>query len=886
MSLTAGTRIGPYEIVAPLGAGGMGEVYRARDTRLDRDVAIKILPPAFAADVERLARFEREAKTLASLNHPNIAQIYGIESTEATGNIQPGRISALVMELVEGEDLSARIARGAIPVTEAMAIARQVIDALDAAHERGIIHRDLKPANIKVRDDGTVKVLDFGLAKALAPEGASATADVMNSPTITSPATQLGMILGTAAYMAPEQAKGKPVDKRADVWAFGAVLYEMLTGRRAFPGSDVSETLASVLARDADYSALPADTPASIRSLLRACLQKERRDRLRDIGDAGWHLDASAGPIAAPPAPVSRARSLGWVAAALVLIAAAGIGIASWRTPAPGDGVVVRFVVPWGVAALTGSGPALSPDGRFFVFSDGAKVVVRDLSSFASRPLPGTEGAQHPFVSPDGKYVAFQAGGKLRKVAVAGGDPTEVGAMDDETPGAGWGYDGRIYFSRGWNDAPLVSVPADGGTPSDVSTLDRGNRERGHWWPHPLPDGRHVLFTVWYEAAGLSESKIAALDVGTGTHRVLFPGAMARYAAGHLIYYRAGAHYVVRFDVASMAATGEPRMILPDAFGLSPQGSGLMPVSIAANGTVAYLPGELYPEVQMTWVHPTGRQEPVAGTLRINGSAELSPDGRRVAMGRPQFGSSQVVVLDLVTGGEHRLAASGLNFDPVWSPEGQRLAFTSMRRGDFDIYAQRLDGSPEEAIDLEPVDLSPDAWMPDGRRLVAKEWLSDGTTSVLLLDPATKTRLPLITGPFSKSGSRVSPDGRWLALLANPGGAFHVYVRSLTESGALQQITAGAVSASAGLRWSPRGNRLFYFRGGDLVAATIDEREGRLYARESVVAPLPPYSTLAGVSPDGERVLVVTRVEPATAIPSGFRIILNGLAALAEEAVR
>ena len=541
MPLAAGSRIGPYEIVGPLGAGGMGEVYRARDAKLNREVAIKILPEAFAGDAERLARFNREAQSLAALNHPNIAAIYGMESPWAGS----GQAHALVMELVEGDDLSALIHKSGalenqgaprtagIPLDDALPIARQIADALEAAHEQGIIHRDLKPANIKVRPDGTVKVLDFGLAKAMDPAGASGV-DAMNSPTLTARATQMGMILGTAAYMAPEQAKGRAVDKRADIWAFGAVLFEMLSGARAFSGDDVSETLASVLKDQPAISALPANIPPHVRQLLRRCLQKDPRQRLRDIGDARLLLDEDAG---VPVPTVQAVARRGWVVAVPWVIAVAAVAgalamvLPRWRAPAAPAASSVRFVIPGpsGLQAREWSrtSPVLAADGSFVVYVTD-RIYLRRVSEFASQELPGTANAVMPFLSPDGRWVAFYSDGKMKKISVSGGEPLEITEAAGDSPGGTFISNDRILFTSGWAKAALQTVSADGGQVTAASTLDVAAGERGHWWPHVLPDGRHVLFTVWYAATGLSASKIAVLDLDTGTHRVLFPGVLGK----------------------------------------------------------------------------------------------------------------------------------------------------------------------------------------------------------------------------------------------------------------------------------------------------------------------------------------------------------------------
>lgn len=895
MSVQPGSRFGGYDIGPRLGAGGMGEVYRARDSRLGRDVALKVLPASFAGDPDRLMRFEREARTLAALNHPNIATIFEMcqEAPGGEGGQAP-LVRALAMELVEGEDLSQRIARGALPADEVIALARQIAAALEAAHDAGIIHRDLKPANIKVREDGTVKVLDFGLAKLADPVGSGAgSGDAMNSPTMTSPAlTAMGLILGTAAYMAPEQAKGRSVDRRADIWAFGVVLYEMLSGRRAFEGEDVSTTLAAVLMRDPDWAAIPAGTPAAVRHLMRRCLERDPKRRLRDIGEARLLLDAPAtvlGDADGTSMAAAPARSrLPWVlAAGATLLAVVLASMMLWRpADAGGPSVPVRFVVPTTADSDLLDGPVLSPDGQTLVFKDGNLLHVRGIAEFGPRPLKGTEGATAPFMSPDGASVGFYADGRLRRVALAGGDAVDITQAEADSPGAGWGPDGRIYFSRGWNDAALVAIPEDGGAMVEVSTLDRQSGERGHWWPHPLPDGRHVLFTVWYASAGLSDARVAVLDLQTGTHRVLFPGAMPRYAAGQVLYYRAGTWVQVAFDPATMATRGDPVRVLPDAIGLSPQGGTLFPVSLADNGTVAYLPGDRNREREYVWVALDGRIEPTAVSIRTEGVGDLSPDGHRVAVGTPQAGSAQVVVADLISGAEQRLAAPGMNWGPRWHPDGRRLAITSMRKGDFDTFLRRMDGTGEEAVEDGPVDVSPEAWLPDGVGLVAKDWLPDGTTSIFLIETAQQTRRPLVTGLFQKGQADVSSDGRWLAVTVDPGGVWHVYLRQITGGDRFEQLSRGAVATTGGVRWSRTANRVFYFREDwTLVATDVIEQDGRVEGRERTLTTM-RQGALVGTSPSGDRVLVARPVQPASSIPTGYRVIVNGLAALRAESSR
>jgi hypothetical protein len=529
MSLPAGTRLGPYEILTLIGSGGMGEVYRAVDARLNREVALKVLPDLFAADAERLARFRREAQTLAALNHPNIAHVHGLEES-ASGTL------ALVMELVDGEDLAQRLQRGVLPLEDALPIARQIADALEAAHEQGIIHRDLKPANVKVRPDGTVKVLDFGLAKAI-DAGESGSAAVANSPTITSPAmTQAGMILGTAAYMSPEQAKGRVVDKRSDVWAFGCVLYEMLTGRRAFDGEDVTDTIAAVVRGEPNWDAVPADTPSQIRLLLRRCLEKDRKARIPDIGVARFLINET---ISMPhPAATGSARPLRTVAiaAALGLTIGAIVTAMTWRawSPPPQPEVPARFVFappPSQPLIIQGNDRdvAIAPDGSFIVYRSGnpaqtqPSLSIRGVNELEPRPMPGTINGRSPFISPDGRWVGFQAGTEIRKVAVAGGPATLITRVSGLPRGASWGDDNYIVFG---SPNGLQRVHADGGEAAALTTPDP-NKPEQHVLPHVLPGGKWLVFTSFAGTDYLA-ARLEALEVGTGRRKVLLPPVRTR----------------------------------------------------------------------------------------------------------------------------------------------------------------------------------------------------------------------------------------------------------------------------------------------------------------------------------------------------------------------
>jgi len=587
MTLAAGTRIGPYEVTGSLGAGGMGEVYRAHDARLNRDVAVKIVPDLFAADGDRLARFDREAQVLAALNHPNIAQIHGLEQFDA------GR--ALVMELVDGEDLAQRIARGPLPLDEALQIAKQIGDALEAAHELGIIHRDLKPANIRLRPDGTVKVLDFGLAKALDPPASSSGAALANSPTLTSPVamTRQGLILGTAAYMAPEQAKGKTVDRRADVWAFGCVLYEMLTGRRAFPGDDVTETLAAVVRAEPDWAALPPETHPAIRRLLTRCLEKNPRERASDIGMARIEInEALKTPAAiAPPASLRRPW-IPWAVAAVASVAAVAFGVA-WRARPLVDTRVIRTSIlpPAELANNPALRFAISPDGLRVAFtapdSTGQIVLwVRPLDALTAQPLAGTAHALAPFWSWDSRMIAFIADGKLKKVDAAGG-PVFMLADCTPTPPGAWNRDNVIVFTP--RTGVLHRVSASGGKPVPVTTLDRAAGETTHVMPVFLPDGRRFLYTASGVGARVNGVFVGSLDGGPAIPVLPDVGSNATYAQGHLLYMQDTTLVAHRFDASTLKLSGEPLPIAEQV--LINQITGTGAFSVSQTGFLAYQTG-------------------------------------------------------------------------------------------------------------------------------------------------------------------------------------------------------------------------------------------------------------------------------------------------------
>ena len=832
MALTSGSRFGPYEVLAPLGAGGMGEVYRARDTRLDRDVAIKILPEAFAADPERLARFEREAKTLASLNHPHIAQIYGLEPL-------PGGGRALVMELVDGEDLSARIARGAIPIDEALPIARQIADALEAAHERGVIHRDLKPANIKVRDDGTVKVLDFGLAKALAPEGANATADLMNSPTITSPAamTGLGVILGTAAYMSPEQAKGKAVDRSADLWAFGALLYEMLSGKPAFNGETVTDVLAAIVTRDPDWRALPSGTPPAVARLVRRCLDRDRRRRLADAGEARFLIEEVVAAPAGEDAPARRPSFGGrarlvtpWAVAAALAIALAAI---AWpRAPAPGARMThISLETPRAIMLRGINHPAISiaPDGRSVAFtateSGIDRLYIRSGGDFDARVLEGSEGATHPVFSPDGRWVAFFVGSKLIKMPVAGGPLTTL-AEANVPRGLSWPLDDALLMTP-TTVSGVVRVPAAGG-PVEAVTTPVPDVERTHRWPQLLPGGKAVLFTVgsFDSPDNYYAARIDAQVLATGERKTLIAGAeMARYApTGHLVFARAGSLFAVTFDPETLAVGDVPVPVLQGVSGDATTGASHFDIS--PTGTLAFLPASGNQALtRPAWVDRDGRIEYLDVPSGAYTDPALSPDGRRVALSVIAGGGRDIWLYDFDRKRLTRATFSGQNATPLWSHDGSTIYFVAIHAADqkSTIWQRAADGSrAAEALVALPHRAFLNAISPDGRAVFYdfSSAASEGSDIGRVALEKGATPDIVLNSVFEEYGSRLSPDGRWLAYASTESSRPEVYVRGAAAgaSGRWQVSTTGGEEP----RWSKDGRTLYFIAGTLLMAVPID----------------------------------------------------------------
>jgi serine/threonine protein kinase len=837
MPLSAGARLGPYEILSALGAGGMGEVYRARDTKLGREVAIKVLPDGFAQDADRLARFKREAQVLASLNHPQIAQIYGIEES--------GSICAIVMELVSGATLAELIAgaKGTAATTDrplgpsdALAIARQIAKALAAAHELGIIHRDLKPANVKITDDGTVKVLDFGLAKPTGDDASRSGANIADSPTLTSPAaTALGLILGTAAYMAPEQTRGQGVDKRADVWAFGCVLYEMLSGRRAFEGDDVSETLASVLKTDPDWRALPADLPGPIRLLIERALVKDRRRRVGDISTALFLLNEAA--VLAPASSSTRAaprRAIRWLVAgaAVGLLAGATLATIGWQTvgrPAPPAVQRVSLALPADRAVdffwFPNQSLAISPDGTEVAYvsaNPGApperstQLRVRSLASLTIRDLPGTFLAHQPFFSPDGQSVAFfTRDGELKKIALSGGNPV---TLVEKIPGSLWTFgvwvaSGTIVFG-GPGTAGLKQVPADGGSPTTLTSVDVAQGEIAHFPGAYAPEAGAVVFTTAFSQ--LRDSRLEAVILQSGERRVITENARApRYlSTGHLMFRRGDAMLVAPIDVKRLVLAGPAAALSDDVRRDGANSEGSTPqAAVSSNGTLAYVRRADATARVMGRVGRAGAFTPfglAAGPIR---RPRVSPDGQRVAFQSPRSGSDSafenaVHVHDLVRGTVTRLTEAGAESQSVWRPDGKAIAVYARRPDVSGIYLKDVGGQEHLVFrnDDAGTDVVPESFSPDGA-VLAFSRSQGGRYSIWLLALGEKpVARPLTTATPSEYSPKFSPDGRWLAYVVDQRERSEVYIRGYPSGEPIPVSSSGGV----GPVWSRDGRTLFY----------------------------------------------------------------------------
>lgn len=864
MSLAPGSRLGPYEVTSLLGAGGMGEVYRARDTKLNRDVAIKVLPELFATDNERLARFTREAQTLASLNHPNIAAIYGIEN------------GALVMELVEGEDLSEHIARGPFEIPEALGIAQQVADALEAAHELGIVHRDLKPANIKVRKDGTVKVLDFGLAKAISPEASSGVSNPSNSPTLTARATQMGMIIGTAAYMSPEQARGKAVDRRADIWAFGVVLYEMLTGRRLFSGDEISDVLAAVLRQDVDLTTLPAGVPASVRRLLRRCLEKDPRKRLSSLGDARLELaerDDAGSTVSA--APRSRAPVLQAAIGGALVMALIAAGVWTWlgrsHVATPSDTSRLTLLPPEGLPLYPDPAEvAISPDGKWIAMVTGdisalssSLLWIRSTDSLTPRLVEGAVGAHLPFWSPDSAHVGFFAAGKLNTVPAAGGRVTVVCDAPNGRGGT-WSTNGTIVFAPDGAGA-LFKVAAGGGTPAAATALDVSASETAHRFPEFLPDGDHFIYVALPGRGGMLDAFIGSLS-GAPRERVgTFESALTYAAPGWVLFARQGGLAAQAFDASSRKLSGEV-ITLDDTPGGSgdpnTQWTGGKTATASATGTISYLKDpSLY--TKAIWLDAAGRE---TGTVPLpRGSyiqISLDREGKRAALVRQTSRSeSSVNLLDLERGSVVPISSgSGMNTGAIWSHDNTKVLFASDRGGPADFFIKDVTAGGAEQPFFQSASLfkTLSEWSVDGRHILFNQ-LDPGQFQNVYWIPATGDKKPVlvVNTVYRDVSAKLSPDGKWLAYLSDDSRTLNIFVQPFPGPGPPVVVTTKGATV---IWWRRDGKQISFVNDTitELWSVDVDGSGSTFRAgTPRMIGTLPKGLVSLSPTPDRDRFLAL-----------------------------
>jgi Tol biopolymer transport system component len=904
-----GTRLGPYEITAKLGEGGMGEVYRATDTKLRRDVAIKVLPAAFTQDRERLARFEREAQLLAQLHHPNIASIFGLEESAGT--------RALVMELVEGPTLAERLEAGSIPLDESLSFARQIAEALEAAHEKGIVHRDLKPQNIKASTEGKIKVLDFGLAKAMDPTAGSAAsaADLARSPTLLqSPTltamqgTQLGVILGTVAYMAPEQARGGAVDKRADIWAFGVVLYEMLSGTMPFAAETLSDTLAAVLTREVDWRALPASTPPSIRQLLQHCLERNPRNRLRDIGDARLALDdASRAPAAnaAPPRPGQPWAALPWILLAIT------VGAGSWAV------VTARAAQRLAVALPTARHLALDLADKSAVralalFPDGTRLAlaardasgrnllwIRDLDLPAFRALPGTENPSFPFWSPDGRFLGFFAEGKLKRIDAAGG-PAQTLCDAPIGRGGSWSREGIIVFAP-LPDSPIFQVSAAGGTPEPITRLDPARGESSHRWPAFLPDGRRFVYEVASFGAATQPEKLGiyagSLAADESPLLVRASSSVAYVAGpddpmrGDLLFVKDGNLMAQGFDAEALSPRGDAHQLAEDVQVFPQSHSALF--SVSNNGMLVFASASGAGVSQLAWFDRAGSQLGTLGGPGVVANPRISPDGKRVAVDiiDRQTGNDDLWVYETGGGLPARLTSNpGFDNQPVWSPDGGRIVFTTLRNGHGDLYFVDARGGAEQPL-LRSADTTKYAtdWSPDGRSILYRAVTLKSNFQLWAVAPGGGESHPFIKAAFGVSHGQFSPDGQWVAYASNESGKWEIYVTSFPEPRGNWKVSSAGGSEP---RWRRDGNELFYL-SPDGEVMEVQVRRGAGFDAEPAQPLFHPrlrqHISSADlftydVAPDGQRFLVNTDVGEATGRP--LTVLINWRAPLTSRSPR
>ena len=893
-----------YHLGEKLGEGGMGVVWKATDTSLGREVAIKILPADFAGDTDRLARFDREARLLATLNHPNIAGIYGIHKAPACEDRPETHF--LAMELVSGEDLSQRLINGPLAMDQALRTAREIATGLEAAHENGVIHRDLKPANVKLTEDGQAKVLDFGLAKA-ADVAAAASGDPSLSPTLTSAGTQAGMILGTASYMSPEQAAGQPIDRRCDVWSFGVLLYELLTGRRLFDGETVSHTLAAVLRAEVDLVDLPEQTPAGVVHLIRRCLERDPKRRLRDIGEARVLLeDLQSGRIDeyrrgddAPTTPAADKGRFAWMALAIVSLTAL-VAVAVWpRTVQQRPLVQSTLMPPPGWDYSPGSPFAVSHDGRQIAFvalprpenedaeAGSIGIWVRDLATTEARRLASVDSEAYPFWSPDGRWIGFFGNGKLNKIGATGGP---VIPICDATDGRGgtWNETGTIVYQQAWSGG-LMKVPAGGGAPEPVTTLDKDRFEIAHRWPHFLPDGRHFLFFV-VSTTNPTTSEHSGVYVGSldsdETRVVLKTESRALYARGHLVF-RAGSTLMAQpFDVSDLVVTGDPSPVATDITGGAISWGGAQ-FGVSQADVLVHLRGMQATNSVLSW---RDREGNLLGTVGEPGGLwepALSHDGRRLAFG-VGTDSTDIWIYDL-----ERDSRTRFTFDPaddrqpLWSPDDGRLAFSSSRKSAGEIWVRPTTGKGDaEIVFTSQATVTLTDWSRDGRLIFFDaDQAGDDGKDVWIFDMKTSEATPYLAGRFNQFSASLSPDGMWLAFVSDETGNSEVFVERFPEADGRWTVSNdGGASGAYRAIWSDDGRELFYQRGNTVMAVPVMPGADFSFGSPKSLFSVNVKSGFgeAMVVTDGGQRLLINELPPTDPSKAGARLIQNWSAALAE----
>jgi len=892
VSLTAGARLGPYEILGALGAGGMGEVYRARDTKLNRDVAVKVLPDVFVADPERAARFAREAQLLAALNHPHIAQVFGLEELKGPD----GRVvSSIVLEFVDGESLAQKLdaAGGSgLGVHESLRIAHQIVDAVEAAHEKGIVHRDLKPANIMLTADGQVKVLDFGLAKYDGGPGAPAgPGGLSHSPTLTFAGTLAGMILGTATYMSPEQAKGRDADKRCDVWAFGCVMFEMLAGRRAFDGEDATEVIAAIVRADPDWNALPADTPPHLRAIVKRCLEKDRKVRIPDLSVVRFlmneapSLTNSASPESRLPHRLAAwRRALPWAVAGTATLAAGGLFLN--RQPSSARPLVRLHATPAASVTLNidpfAIDVAISPDGRRLAYTTGTtqpQLYVREFDREEATQVADVMNVRGPFFSPDGEWVGFFQGADVKKASVRGGSPITICAeCAPGNRGAAWGDDDTITFAV-QGGGLLRRVPASGGALSDVARPDHAKGEQGIVFPEFIPGRDAIVYTVLFSGGRLDDSVIVARDLRTGTQHVLARGGVrGQVVAGtHLVYGATGTLLAVRFDPGRLATSGSP---VPIVHQVVTKPTGAADFGVSRDGTLVYVQGGAQASgMTLAWRDRQGRDEPIAAPPRAYTHPRVSPDGTRIALDvRDQ--DLDIWIWDTPKQTLSRFTFDqGLDENAVWTPDGKRIAYSSFRAGTASVYWQAADGTGvAERLSPETNSQVPWAFNSDGQSLVIRDTDLKTGVDLAILTVDGKRVTPLIQQPSYQGNADLSPDGKWIAYQSNQSGRNEIYVHPFPSVGAGRW----QISTDGGTRpvWARNGRELFYLdETSRLVAVPVQAGATFNSGSPATLFELPSTPTATArtydVAPDGRFLVINFPKNDKTSNAPTLNVVLN-----------